>query len=191
MIDKLNAFFDSINLNSIELYSEFGLQHELCFFLRNKYPGLSIRLEYPVTKIFKQSTGFIKKEIDIYVTNNNDQKFVIELKMPKEDCGTPDVMYCAIEDVKFLEQLRQNKIDGCYSIFLTSKQAFWQAKRANAGIYELFNGQQVNIQSVNFTHLPKFLHKYGPIQLTNNYQAQWQKYTDLHKMDWRYYILEI
>jgi hypothetical protein len=97
----------------------------------------------------------------------------------------------AIQDVKFLEQLRQNNIDGCYSILRTKRQAFWLAPQANAGIYQFFNGQNVNIQTVEIAHLPVFLHNKGVIQLANIYQGQWQDYIDANNTEWKYYVLDI
>lgn len=191
MIERINDFFRSIQQNPIELYSEFGLQHELAIFLRDNYSDLTIRLEYPTPSIFNPLPEFIKKEIDLYITTQAGQRYVIELKMPKDDCGTPNEMYRAIQDVKFLEQLRQNNIDGCYAILVTERQAFWQAPQANAGIYQFFNGQQVNIQSVDVGHLPNFLHKKGPIDLNNKYQGNWNDYTDMNNTNWKYYVLDI
>ena len=156
MIDKINRFFETIQQTPIELYSESGLQHELAIFLRNSFPDLLVRLEYPTPRIFNPLPYFVKKEIDIYVTTQAGQRYVIELKMPKDDCGTPNEMYRAVQDVKFLEQLRQNNIDGCYAILLTERQAFWQAPQANAGIYQIFNGQTVNIQTIDIALLPNF-----------------------------------
>ena len=108
MIDRINNFFNAIQQTPIELYSEFGLQHELALFLRTNYPDLTVRLEYPTPRIFNPLPQFIKKEIDVYVTTQTGERFVIELKMPKNNGGIPNAMYHAIEDVKFLEQLFQH-----------------------------------------------------------------------------------
>ena len=191
MIQRINHFFTTIQQTPIELYSEFGLQHELAIFLRNNYPDLTVRLEYPTPRIYNPLPQFIKKEIDIYITNQIGQHYVIELKMPKDDCGIPAEMYRAIQDVKFLEQLKENNIDGCYAIVLTKHSSFWQAHRAKSDIYQLFNGKQVNIQSVGLEQLPNFLHKKGVIQLTNRYQANWNSYRDIHNTTWKYYVLDI
>lgn len=191
MINRINNFFNEIQQRPIELYSEFGLQLELALFLRTTYPDLIVRLEYPTPKIFNPLPQFIKKEIDIYITTRNGLRYVIELKLPKEDCGAPNEMYRAIQDVKFLEQLRQNNIDGCYAILFTGRQAFWQAPNTNTGIYQFFNGQHVNIQSLDIEHLPNFLQRKGPIFLNNNYQGIWNDYIDINNVNWKYYFLEI
>lgn len=148
--------------------------------MRSNFPDLIVRLEYPTPRIFNPLPNLIKKEIDIYVTTQDGRRYVIELKMPKDD-----------QDVKFLEQLRQNHLDGCYAILLTERQAFWQAPQANAGIYQLFNGENVNIQSIDLAYLPNFLHKKGGIQLNNQYQGAWNNYVDVHNTAWKYYVLEI
>jgi len=191
MIDKINTFIRTITEQPIELYSEFGLQHELAIFLRNNFPELNVRLEYPTPEIFNPLPEFIKKEIDIYITTETGQRYVIELKMPKIDSGTPKEMYNAIVDVKFLEELRQNNIDGCYAILFTENSALWGAPRASSHIYQLFNGENVNLQSIELEHIPNFLHKYGPIELANIYSAAWNEYTDLNNKNWKYYILEV
>lgn len=190
MINRINNFFNTIQQTPIELYSEFGLQHELAIFLKTNYPDLNVRLEYPTSRIFTPLPQFIKKEIDIYITSQTGERYVIELKMPKDNGGIPKAMYHAIEDIKFLEQLRHAGIDGCYSILATSCVAFWNAPRA-AGIYNYFNGQQVNIQSIDIPNLPPFLHTRGQIELANIYQANWQNYTDTTNTNWKYYFLYI
>ena len=192
MIERINQFFTTIQQTPVELYSESGLQHELALFLRNTFQDLTVKLEYPTLRIFNPPLPqFIKKEIDLFISTQQGQRYVIELKMPKDDCGTPNEMYRAIQDVKFLEQLRQNNIDGCYSILITERQAFWQEPQANAGIYHFFNGQNVNIQSVYLGHLPNFLHKKGGITLANVYRGQWQDFTDGNNIPWKYYILNV
>ncbi len=191
MIERINQFFTSIQQTPIEFYSEFGLQHELAIFLRNNYADLTVRLEYPTPRIFNPLPQFIKKEIDIYITTQAGQRYVIELKMPKDNGGIPKAMYHAIEDVKFLEQLSHSNIDGCYAILATCCSAFWDAPRAGAGIYEFFRGQQVTIQSIDIPQLPTFLHTRGQIQLANIYKANWQNYIDKTNTNWKYYVLDI
>lgn len=191
MINRINNFISHISQNPIELYSEFGLQHELAIFLRNNYNDIKVWLEYPSNKIFNPLPTLVKKEIDIYIVNQVGQRFVIELKMPKDDGGVPNAMYNAIIDVKFLEQLKFNNIDGCYSILFTSCTKFRNPIRANAGIYEFYKGENVNIQSINTSQLPTFLHKNGPINLLNNYQTNWHSYIDINQSIWDYYILEV
>lgn len=192
MRNRINAFLNFINTNPIELFSEAGLQHEFALFLRHNYPELTVRLEYPTTRMgFNGNEEFIKKEIDIYLTHKDGERYIVELKMPKFDCGIPAEMYSAIKDVKFLEQLKHNNIDQCFAILFTNHQAFWNAPRANAGIYRFFNGVGINIQTIEEIHLPNFLHIHGAINIVHNYQTNWENYTDIDNRNWRYYVLEI
>jgi hypothetical protein len=140
---------------------------------------------------FNPGEVFIKKEIDIYITHENGERYIIEFKMPKFDSGIPAEMYSAIKDVKFLEQLKHNGIDQCFSILFTNHEAFWNAPRANAGIYQFFNGVGVNIQTIEEIHLPNFLHINGGINIVHNYQSNWENYIDTNNINWRYYILEV
>lgn len=190
MLKIINRFFES-NQNKLELYSEAGLQHELAMYLRKELPGYIIRLEYPITRVFRPSKGFVKKEMDIYLVSPTNQKFLIELKVPKENCGTPKEMYRAIQDLKFAEELKMHGFESCYCILITERTAFWQAPQANEEIYYYFNGKQVELKSIDNSHLPKFLHKYGEINLTKTYSATWEKFRDANNCMWKFYILEI
>lgn len=190
MLKIIKRFFES-NQNILELYSEAGLQHELAMYLRKELPGYIIRLEYPITRVFRPSKGFVKKEMDIYLVSPTNQKFLIELKVPKENCGTPKEMYRAIEDVKFAEELKIHGFESCYCILITERTAFWQAPQANEEIYYCFNGKQVELKSIDNSDLPKFLHKYGEINLTNTYSATWEEFTDVYNFPWKYYMLEL
>lgn len=191
MEKMINEFIEEIKSTPIELYSEFGLQHELAIFIRNRYPKLNVRLEYPTTKIFDNPKKLIKKEIDIFITKEKGYQYAIELKMPKKDCGTPKEMYNAIIDVKFLEELKLNGITKCFSLLFTQQTAFWSAPRGKMHIYNIFNGEHVNIQSIEKSHIPKFLHTKGQIELKNNYQATWHKYHDSKNKSWKYYLISI
>ena len=191
MLQSITHFFQSIDEQPIELYSEAGLQHELALFLRNNYHDFTVRLEYPTTRIYKPTPSFVKKEIDIYITTKSGEKYVIELKMPKESGGTPKEMYHAIEDVKFLEQLRHHNMDGCYAVLMTKHVAFWQAARANSPIYNIFNGETVNFQTLTKEEFPTFLKNSPEIQLSQTYQAKWNDIVDIHNNYWKYYILEV
>lgn len=191
MLNSINQFFQSIIKQPIELYSEAGLQHELALFLRNNFPDFNVRLEYPTTRIYSPTPSFVKKEIDIYITTKSGEKYVIELKMPKESGGTPKEMYHAIEDVKFLEQLRHHNMDGCYAVLMTKHVAFWQTKRADSQIYKIFNGETVNFQTLTKEEFPTFLKNSPEIQLSQTYQAKWNDIVDIHNNYWKYYVLEV
>lgn len=192
MIKKiLLDFFQYHHANGFEVYNEAGVQHELAIHLRQALPGHTIRLEYPVTRIYRPIRYFRKKELDIYITGVNGEKYLIELKVPRENCGTPKAMYHAIEDIQFAEELKANGFTACYSILLTERKSFWQAPQADAGIYFKFNGESVNIDTLEIADLPKFLVKKGPIPLTNQYKELWREFCDAHNISWKYYVIEV
>jgi len=190
MIKIISDFFLLKQL-VLELYSEAGLQHELAHYLKNKLPDYIIRLEYPITRVYRPSPGFMKKEMDIYLVSPTNEKYLIELKLPKDNCGTPKEMYHAIQDVKFAEELKLSGFKSCYCLLITERTSFWQAPQAKEEIYYLFNGKSVEFNSIDTSYLPKFLHKNGPIQLKTNYSVIWQEFTDANSCLWKYYILEI
>jgi hypothetical protein len=186
----IDHFFYHITANPIELYSEFGLQHELALFVRMNYADHKVRLEYNAKRINQNLVDLVKWELDLHVTDSNGVTSVVEFKMPKSDSGTPAEMYSAIKDIKFLEQL-ENVVDNRYAILVTNNRAFWDAPRANSEIYNFFNGNEVNISSLLQEHTPAFLHSKEEIILNNQYVAPWQGLNDIDGGFWKYYIIEI
>lgn len=61
MIKIIKQFFETKH-NDLELYSEAGLQHELAHYLKHVLPDYIIRLEYPITRVYRPSPGFMKKK---------------------------------------------------------------------------------------------------------------------------------
>ena len=190
MLKIINRFFE-LNQNNLELYGEAGLQHALALYLKKELPDYIIRLEYPITRVYRPSRVFVKKEMDIYLISPTNEKYLIELKLPKENCGTPKEMYRAIQDVKFAEELKTHGFESCYCLLITERTAFWKAPQANEEIYYLFNGVNVEFKSIDESYLPKFLHKNGEISLTQNYSATWEEFTDANNCLWKYYVLEV
>lgn len=185
----IDDFFNHISANLIELYSEFGLQHEMALFIRMNYPEYKVRLEYHVKRINPDLVGLAKWELDLYVIEPNGATSVVEFKMPKSDSGTPAEMYSAIKDVKFLEQI-EDLVDNRYAILVTNNLAFWNAPRATSFIYHFFNGNEVNISSLLHQHVPLFLHDKPELILNNNYSAMWLELKDIDGAVWKYYIIQ-
>lgn len=191
MIERIEAFFISLQQNPIELYNEAGLQHELAIFLRNNFPDLNVKLEFPVTRVFQNQPPFLKKEIDLFITSADGLRFVIEMKAPLGNGGVPNAMYKALEDVRFLEQLSDAGIDRGFSILATPAPAFWNAPRVNGMLYQMFNGDTVNFGGIQMEQLPAFLQNNGGINLNNIYGAPWQELNALDGTLWKYYIITV
>jgi len=189
--ELIDQFFENHNSNGFEIYNEAGLQHELAIYLRNSLPDCIVRLEYPITRIYRPLRPFRKKEMDIYIIDHTGNKYLIELKVPRENCGAPKEMFHAIEDVKFAEELRSNGFSNCYCVLITERSSFWMAPQADSGIYFRFNGEEVSISSIENTDLPDFLLKKGSILLSQTYNSPWKIFYDAHNLPWKYYIIEI
>ncbi len=77
--ELLFEFMYLVENESIEIYNEFSLQHELGIFLRERLTGYKVQFERN-TRFFGIS-GTVKHEIDIVIYNSNE-KYAIELKFP-------------------------------------------------------------------------------------------------------------
>lgn len=175
--------------NPLELYGESGLQHELALYLKINFPHLLVKLEYPTAKLYP-GLRFVKREMDLYVQDGQN-KYLIELKMPKLGSGTPNEMYKAIEDVRFAEDLKSAGFTQCYCVLLTNDVRFWQAKRVSGVLDSIFNRHPVTFTSIDAATLQTFLGKRSSIQLSGNHSAHWQELVDAQRIRWKYYILEV
>lgn len=190
MIGVINHFLEHITAQKIELYGESGLQHEIALFIRTHYPDYLVRLEYPTTRIFNGNGLFVKKEIDLYVTNNNgNERFAIELKLHKDPGGVPKSMYEAIKDIKFSEQLMEAGFTKCFTILFSSNNAFWAPMHGN-GIYQMFY-PTITISTLVLGDMPNFLHYSGELVLNNLHLAEWIEYIDLVDYQFKYFVISI
>lgn len=142
MIDLMGLiqdFFFVVECDSVELYNEFSLQHELGIFLRNKLPGYKVQFERNVSFFIKE-TDTIKKEIDISIFNEDkSEKYAIELKHPLNG-QYPEQMYSFVKDVKFMEELKERGFDRTAAVALVSNRPFYEG-RSNSGIYKYFRDE--------------------------------------------------
>jgi hypothetical protein len=83
--DLIAPFINSISSGQIEIYNEFSLQHELGFFLRTQLPNCKVQFERNVRSLFPSQNSFVKREIDIVLTDRNadEHHWAIELKYPR------------------------------------------------------------------------------------------------------------
>ena len=212
--DKVKEFFARLGepetekdskKKEVNLYNEAGLQYELALYLgtdEDLCSEIEIFLEYPVTKLKPRALDFdfIKKEIDIFI-KHKDERVVIELKFPRSNAGFPGVIYNAVKDVRFGEQIiDKGKADRFITIFITDHKS---AGNGNTNhIYELFNSNYPDscIKSIEIDDTyPKFMQdrkegRYKPIELEKEYSFKWTKITHIDgnsdkKKDFRYYII--
>lgn len=150
----IEEFFRYTLINEYEIYNEFSFQHELGFFLRNKFiDNTTDYKEYKIefernTKYFDINYKLIKKEIDISIYNNHN-RFAIELKYPLNG-RYPEEMFDFIKDIKFIQQLKDtNKFNKTYSIVLVNKRGkgrpFYMGNHLgnkDIDIYKYFRGDK-------------------------------------------------
>lgn len=173
----LRQFIKEIQLDNVEIYNEFSLQHELGIYLRNALPNYKVEFERNI-KFFELSNT-IKKEIDIVIYNDN-KKFAIELKHPLNG-QYPKQMYSFIKDIRFMEELKEYGFDNTYCLTLVKDKNFYSGNYTE-GIYAFFRtGKTIKgtIEKPTGKDIPS-------ISLSNEYIISWEPCNDM-----RYYILEI
>ncbi|HRI19462.1 MAG TPA: hypothetical protein PLA68_00850 [Panacibacter sp.] len=80
MKQYIKDFIESLKEGKIHLYNEFGLQHELGYFLRQR--EIPLKFEWNVNLLDKNIQNPLKKEMDLFIDNGN--KYVIEIKFPNK-----------------------------------------------------------------------------------------------------------
>lgn len=186
MIKKLiEDFIKFANDNAVEIYNEFSLQYELGIYLRNKLPNYKVQFERNISYFYGNSDT-IKKEIDIVVFNKDEkEKYAIELKYPRNRAYTRR-MYQFIQDIKFMEELKELGFDKTYCFSLVQQKPFYKGK-TNNGIYNYFrgdciiNGEIKNPINETIKKNPDF------IFINGNYNIKWINFDEKRK----YYLLEI
>ncbi len=133
-------FMDFISNESIEVYNEFSLQHELGIYLRDKL-GCRYKVQFERNISYFQISETIKKEMDIVVFNDDkSEKYCIELKYPTNG-QVPEQMFSMCKDIKFLEQLRNRGFTQCYSVNLVQDPSFYNSNKSE-GIYSKFRDEK-------------------------------------------------
>lgn len=141
----ISNFFQQANSNGIELYNEFSLQHELGIYLRNLLQSNQYKVQFERNIAFFGIQGTtVKKEIDI-VVYNDQEKFAIELKFPRNG-AYPRRMFQFIKDICFVEQLSNKGFDGGCAVVLVDDKGFYSNQvREKNGIYSFFrNNAEIN-----------------------------------------------
>ena len=189
MQEIIQHFFKNIEQYPFELYNESGFRHEFGIFLKNNYPNLNVRLDYPVSRMFNPIPKLANKEADVLLVDSDQGKHIIEIKMPKDENASHVDLYRAVLDLKFLEQLRKLDYQTCISLFITKRKNIWES--TNGGIYKKFAGESVNIASVTKDEIQPFLIHGGPIEIEGNYSARWEVFHDAKGDEYRYYMIEV
>lgn len=177
----IEKVISDINKDNEKFYLEATLQFEILKHLwsdeklKNKYQI------YPEVNI----KGFnikntIKKEIDIALLDKKGGNVVIELKMPLNG-QVPEQMFKFCEDIKFLEELKENNFSKCFAVLVTDNHLFKKGRKID-GIYKYFR----NNEPLHGKIRKPTGEKDKIINLKNTYQIKWNK-----QGKWIYTILEI
>lgn len=190
MKDTILQFFEHISQNPSEIYSETGLHHEFANFISHNHPGYSVKINYPVSRVFNPTPKLIKRDIDMFIVDDKMNRHAIDLVIPKDDSGNPVEMYRAVQGVKFMEQLGENDIETCTAVLLTKRKLFW-SDVTSGGIYDLFSGDSVNLRSADNKILKASSLSKKTVDLNKAYKTNWNNLSDIKGDLWKYYIINI
>lgn len=181
MIDDVHksvAWFFRVSANrGYRFFNEAEMQHELACWLRERLPGYRVYFERPYHSFFRSTYNLVKTEIDLVISSLDHKHHVaIELKCPRNK-QTPDTMYEACRDLRFLEELTEIGFQGGIFGMHVNHRTFHQESRvASTGIYSHFRAGK----PLQGTILPPTKHKNpkGPeeITLAGIYNVHWQSF---------------
>lgn len=204
------------NGDDILVYNEISLQLELGLYLRQK--GYTVRFERNIGEYVKDTSDFVKKEIDIVAYKGKNEleaeKIAIELKFPRNG-QYPEQMFSFIKDIKFMEQVKNAKLkDVCkegkftetYVLTLVDNKNFYLSNRGKNEIYSYFRknddfgiqipkGEDIIKPTGNKEECKETIKQ---IKLNNQYNSTWKQpdatwldaKTEQDKEKYRYYIIE-
>lgn len=209
MLD-LHALIDDFfkQNQTLELYNEFSLQHELGIFLRNRLPDFKVQFERHISYFMKKSfidykDKFPKREIDIVIFGN-DERYAIELKFPNNG-QYPEQMFAFVKDIRFMETLKEYAdFTQTACVVLACDALFYQAKSNNQtevsgqkepksdGIYHYFRTLNASSPPILAGEIQKPTgDKCLSITLSGSYQIVWQDWQVADGKDFKYYKLII
>lgn len=182
LIGHIKDFFNLVNIQQIEIYNEFSLQHELGLYLRNHLnPTFKIQFERN-TKFFGIQQKLIKKELDIVIYNLLvDEKYAIELKFPKNG-QYPESMFSFAKDIKFMEQIKAANFTHTYAITYVEDKLFYSGSNTT-GIYSYFRSSQ----PLHGEIIKPTGKKDEQFHINGSYQIHWEALNGNSK----YYLVEI
>lgn len=178
-------------LSTRNLYNEASIQHELGYFLRkefeHKYSNntMCIEFERNVKGIIKEKAHeFIKKEIDLFISSQDDYKCAIELKyVCKKNGRIPENMFDFCKDVKFLEQMKEKEFDNCYFFAVAEKKSNFNCGNCQDGIYKIFRQDKI----INGCIQKPTGKKNKKLEIKGSYKINWK---DLNE-DWEYLLIQV
>jgi len=182
--------FFKTEIQTVEIYNEFSLQHEMGIFLRNKIPeDYKVQFERNISYFgIKNGDGLIvKREIDISIFNSNkSEKYAIELKYPTNG-QFPEQMYSFVKDVRFMEQLKNKEgFTNTFCVVLVLQSPFYRGKQD--GIYKHFRNEPINSIYGEICKPTGQSKNKESIQIDGKYNFKWN---NIDGKEEKYYIIKI
>jgi len=142
ILKAVEQFLEDVKCRKIELYNEFSFQHELGIYLRQSlHNEYKVEFERNIEYFGLEKKRFTKKEIDIVIYNKNQYLCAIELKFPRNG-QYPEQMYSFCKDIKFLEELKNEKFEHALFIALVEDDKFYSSNYQIEGIYKYFRAEK-------------------------------------------------
>ena len=193
-------------------HSEGDFQFSLSYKIRESYPVLNVRNEFPI-KISNKS-----RKIDIAIFDNSKNAILIELKYkPTEIFYRSDIekyqlkklikieygYYGFIKDIYRLETFGNNEelkqeydLNESYALILTNDERFWRLSKTTAKYKDflLYEGREL---SGDFNYNKKVKNKIfmDSFQLSNSYSCFWQDYSQINNIskncNFRYLLIRV
>ena len=209
LLELLEKFMHLKQTNGVNIlvYNEISLQLELGLYLRQN--GYTVRFERNIGEYVKDTSDFVKKEIDIVAYKGENElkaeKIAIELKFPRNG-QYPEQMFSFIKDIKFMEQVKScGEFTETYVLTLVDNKNFYLSNRGKNEIYSYFrkNGSGIQIPKDKDIIKPtgnkeECKETIKQIKLNNQYNSTWEQpdatwldaKTEQDKEKYRYYIIE-
>ena len=183
----VDDFFKRVATQSIEIYNEFSLQHELGIYLRSSIvqPDLKVQFERPVSFFGLARGEFVKTEIDLAIFSaDRASRCAIEVKFPRNG-QHPEQMFKFCQDVAFLEQLVAGGFNGGFFVVAADDPLF-SSGREQSGVYAYFRGGA----PIHGRITKPTGKKDEIVEIRGSYpvawrQAGWLKYACVAVADWR------
>lgn len=190
---KIPAVFKELAARRPVFHSEADMQHELAWHLRETYPGLRVRLEYP-------RGSPLRGAIDLFVQNEHEA-MALELKYlcRRFSCsfndeifylkqqGAQDVRrYDVLKDVWRLETFcgTHPKVHAAVLV-LSNDPSFWKGPnsgRAYSAAFSLREGRDVSgkLEWAEGTGVGTKRGRENSLELLGCYGLQWEDYSTIH-----------
>lgn len=191
--------------------SEADMQFRMAFAIKEKYPHVQIRLEYPV-KINEKTIFYI----DILVITENGKWIPIELKYKtkknsitiegetfelKEQGARDTGCYLYLKDIERLENIqekykKEGKFEKGYAVMLTNDMGYVNKNQKKQCVYEQFRLDENRIKSgtMEWSKNASDGTKKGyedSICLKGSYKMEWQPYCETDAYTFKYLCTQI